>query len=50
MPKTTVIDHKSLYQASKNPKQWEAHRAPEKYLLYGGAKGGGKTAMGLMKG
>ena len=42
--KTIVIDHKALYQSSKNPKQWEAHQSPERYILYGGAKGGGKTA------
>lgn len=40
----TIIDHKSLYQASKNKKQWEAHESPERYILYGGAYGGGKTA------
>lgn len=44
MAKAVVIDHKSLYQASKNPKQWEAHQATERYILYGGAYGGGKTA------
>lgn len=44
MGKTIVIDHKALYQASKNPKQWEAHESPERYILYGGAYGGGKTA------
>lgn len=39
-----VIDHKSLYQSSKNPRQVEAHQSLERYILYGGAYGGGKTA------
>lgn len=42
MPK--VIDLTKLYDASKNPRQWEAHESPERYILYGGAYGGGKTA------
>lgn len=44
MPKDTVIDLTNLYQSSKNPRQWEAHEAVERYILYGGAYGGGKTA------
>lgn len=44
MPKTKVIDLTQLYDASKNPRQWEAHQATERYILYGGAYGGGKTA------
>jgi hypothetical protein len=39
-----VIDAGELYNPSKNPKQWYAHQVPETYVLYGGAKGGGKTA------
>ncbi|GAG93839.1 unnamed protein product [marine sediment metagenome] len=44
MAKDRVIDLSQLYDASKNPRQWEFHQAPEKYKLYGGAYGGGKTA------
>jgi len=32
------------YDPSQNPKQLEAHKAIEENILYGGAKGGGKTA------
>lgn len=35
---------KSLYDPTKNPRQMEAHSALEENILYGGAKGGGKTA------
>lgn len=42
MPKT--IDLKKLYDPNKNPRQLLAHQASEKYVLYGGAYGGGKTA------
>lgn len=44
MPKDRVIDLSQLYDASKNPRQWEFHQATERYILYGGAYGGGKTA------
>lgn len=44
MLKTKVIDLSALYDASKNPRQWEAHQAGERYVLYGGGYGGGKTA------
>ena len=43
MPKT--IDLGKLYDPSTNSKQMLAHRARETYLLFGGAFGGGKTAM-----
>jgi len=33
-----------LYDPRKNPRQMVAHQATEKYILYGGAYGGGKTA------
>lgn len=36
-----VIDFASLY--TPHPKQMEAHAAPERYILAGGAKGGGKS-------
>jgi len=42
MPKT--IDLGKLYDPSTNEKQMMAHRAPERFILYGGAFGGGKTA------
>lgn len=42
MPKS--IDLIKLYDPRKNKRQFEAHKSPEKYILYGGAKGGGKTA------
>ncbi len=32
------------YDPSKNPRQLLAHQATERYILYGGAYGGGKTA------
>ena len=44
MPKRTVIKHRKIYDPSKNPRQMLAHAAPERYILYGGAWGGGKTA------
>lgn len=44
MAKGTVIDCKKLYDPSKNACQWYAHQVPERYVLYGGAYGGGKTA------
>ena len=34
MPKT--INLKKLYDPSKNPRQMVAHKATEKYILYGG--------------
>ena len=34
----------NLYDPRKNPRQMLAHQAPERYVLYGGAWGGGKTA------
>jgi len=39
-----VIDLGKLYDPSKNPNQWAAHKCIERYILYGGAYGGGKTA------
>ncbi len=36
-----TIDLTSLYKPT--PRQWDAHAAEERYLLYGGAMGGGKT-------
>lgn len=38
------IKVKFLYDPSRNPKQLKAHAAEEENILYGGAKGGGKTA------
>ena len=42
--KKTEIDIHEFYQPEKNPQQMLAHQALERYLLYGGAYGGGKTA------
>jgi len=39
-----VIDLGKLYDPSKNKRQMIAHQASERYILYGGAYGGGKTA------
>ena len=39
-----VIDCSKLYDPSRNKSQYEAHQTPERYVLYGGAYGGGKTA------
>ncbi len=39
-----TIDFGKLYDPSTNVKQVLAHIAPERYILYGGAFGGGKTA------
>ena len=40
-----ITEIKSVkYKPQKNLKQMEGHRALETYILYGGAKGGGKTA------
>ena len=44
MSKKTEIDLGQLYDPSKNPKQLLAHTVPERYVLYGGAYSGGKTA------
>lgn len=41
---TKVIDLSKLYDPAKNKRQYEAHESPERYILYGGAYGGGKTA------
>ncbi len=41
---TKTIDLGKLYDPSTNKKQVLAHKAPERYILYGGAFGGGKTA------
>ena len=41
MPKTHI---KLQYDPSKNKRQLLAHQTPERYVLYGGAYGGGKTA------
>ena len=35
---------KNTYEFGKNPQQVVAHQSPERYILYGGAYGGGKTA------
>ena len=40
--KAEVIDLRALYRPTK--KQIEAHTCPERYVLYGGAVGGGKSA------
>ena len=45
-----VIDLKARYDPSKNKQQWLAHQVLERFVLYGGAKGGGKTAFGLNEG
>ena len=39
-----TIDLRKLYDPSTNSKQVLAHKAPEKDVLYCGARGGGKTA------
>ena len=44
------IDLGKLYQPQLNCQQMLAHRASERYILYGGAKGGGKTAFGINEG
>ena len=44
MPTKTVIDLSKIYDPSINKQQWLAHQCPERYILYGGAYGGGKTA------
>ena len=40
----TKIDLGQLFQINKNKQQMLAHSATERYILYGRAKGGGKTA------
>jgi ferritin-like protein len=40
----SLLDLRSLYDPWKNPNQVRAHLAPERFVLYGGAMGGGKTA------
>ncbi len=50
MAKTRHIYLKKLYDPSVNKQQWIAHQSEERYLLYGGAYGGGKTAMGINEG
>jgi len=47
MGKKKVINMADLYRPSENPQQWIAHQLSERYILYGGAKGGGKTAWGV---
>lgn len=44
MTKKTEIDCKKLYDPSVNRCQYYAHQVQERYVLYGGAYGGGKTA------
>jgi len=44
MPK---VDLSKLYNPAVNKQQWFAHQVKERYVLYGGAKGGGKTAWGI---
>ena len=39
-----IIDHKKLYDSTKNVVQHYAHQCKERYILFGGAYGGGKTA------
>ena len=39
-----TVDLDKLYDPSVNPKQKLAHQAPERYILFGGAYSGGKTA------
>lgn len=45
MAKQKIINRDKLYDPRINPQQMKAHSAPERYILYGGAWGGGKTAM-----
>ena len=42
--KGVIIDLGERYNPSVNRQQFLAHQAPERYILYGGAYGGGKTA------
>ena len=44
MPQGIVIDCKKLYDPAKNRVQYFAHQVPERYILFGGAYGGGKTS------
>lgn len=42
--KEITIDLRNLYDPTRNKKQMLFHRAPQRYKLFGGAMGGGKTA------
>ena len=39
-----LIDLRHIYDPGRNKQQWLAHQVEERYVLYGGAYGGGKTA------